>query len=215
MPRATVAAVVLVCVLASACIPRGAPPAPPRRSPPVAMPADPPPPNHGRVVIDTPGTPARVLRITGMGSTHVYVVGASGGAGGTGTYVETMPVCITPCVADLPRGWNRLLVLSPDSRRGGAVDVDVGEQPLVVAGALGERPQLGVWSVAVGTAILGGVMLGGGLEQRERLPGDPTGRALIGVGSIVLAASLYVLIARWPRKQPSTFDQYPMSPFEP
>lgn len=119
----------------------------------MAMPATPPAAGHGRVVLDTPGTPSSVARLTGTSTGTT--------PGGTVLTMDTeKTVCAaTPCVADMKLGSQTLVFTSKaDPTTSENVDVTVGDSPLVVRHVYSELHTSTVNSVGAGL-LLGGVTI--------------------------------------------------------
>jgi hypothetical protein len=142
-----------------------------RARPPVALPAEPPPPGSGRVVLDCVDGPAEVSAVWAGAlqepTHHVLPARAQPFSG---------PVCTTPCIADLPYGRYDLYfsLRSPSITRG---DHD---QISVTTGVRVQRRALGTSTPADGGQRNGGVMLA--------IVGASA--ALTGAGFLALGASM-------------------------
>lgn len=118
VPRQSVAtAGCLILLLGCAGAPRViAPRQPPPRDPPVVpMPAEPVPAGHARVVLDTVDQPMRVTAQAEVGFVP---------PGGRPDTSESGPLCVTPCVADLPAARYRLYFSSLDADDPSTGDTD-------------------------------------------------------------------------------------------
>ena len=137
-PRVVAATLALIATACTVRLP--APPTPARRAPSIAVPADPPGPGEGRIVIETVDAPATVELITGQ---------ALDDTGRT----SVRRLCTTPCVADLPRGEHELVLSVPGTNRTGRVVARIEDRPAVLVAELGERtvhPHL----TSIGTILL-------------------------------------------------------------
>lgn len=205
----------LTAVLCSgACTVRPpAPPAPPARAPAVVLPTEAPVAGHGRVVLDSPGRPARVARVAQTGE-GVAVARDLDGTTTTAVsaFVGLDHLCTTPCVIDLPRGEHLLRFSAVDGGYGGEVYAPVGERPVVVTGALGrKRRRSGTYMTGLLLGIVASsVVIGTGIELSKGA--DPDERdfyvGAFGVSTaLLLGAGALMWFAR-PVDQPGAFTQF-------
>ncbi len=168
---------------------------PPRQAPTEELPRlrlPPPPPEagKGRVALDSMGEDAEV--VWRVDSEVAFGYGAYRNAYG---YAKTtVPVCRTPCVANLPYGTYKLEFTGEDGRIQ-TVDLMVGEEPLVVRVRMGrDDPGPGaITSIGTTLMITGGVLglaAGGVLAEGQDDPLAPGmlvgGLAAFGLGYILL-----------------------------
>jgi len=141
---------VLVPALLVGCVRHLPPPTPPERTlPAIVLPSDPPAPNHGRVVLDSPASPAGVEVI----ESRMEVEGRVG--------VQTRRLCGTPCAADLPLGQHELRFTEENGGQKHVITVDVAATNTAVRVALGKKPgSTFVPGLGIGLAALGGISLG-------------------------------------------------------
>ena len=144
-----------------ACARQMPPPAAPEKVVPV-LDVEPAPPvdGSGRVVLDAQGERARVVEIVGTSS--ATVIGGYGygyGAAATVVSIDTRPVCVTPCVANLPYGSHELVFASQlDANRRSHATVDVGRSTSVFRHAMGGKTtHRGARVTGIVSLVLGGV----------------------------------------------------------
>lgn len=103
---------------------------PPAQKPSPEMPTVPMPTEvavgRGIVVVDTPDGPSTVSKITGHGT-------GTDSEGNTVTVDTERDLCpLTPCATDLRKGPQTVVVRSQDGQDYGAIDITVGDDPVVV-----------------------------------------------------------------------------------
>jgi hypothetical protein len=200
-------------VLATGCgvqqLPAAAPPA---KVVPTDLdvPAEPPAPGTGRVILDTNGEPAKVVEITGAAT-------ASSG-GYSATIVGIRPLCTTPCVVDLPYGSHPLVLHSiSDETHLSETEIDVGARAKVFRHTLGERKDggalrtvgsslltLGVIAVTTG-AIL---WLAGSAGNNGSSSLVSNGQLVTGLGAGGILLSIPFLVAGRPTERPGATTQW-------
>lgn len=216
MQQRSVAALALAALLASAaggCGVEQLPAArPPSRTLPaeVVVPAGPPPPGTGRVILDTDGQPASVVEITGS------TVRAGGAL--TATIASVKPLCTTPCVVDLPYGTHPIVLRSTsDETRQSEAELDVGARAKVFRHTLGERSDGGglrvvgasMLTLGILAVVAGAVMWGAGGASSPRSPSLVTSGEVItagGAGGVLL--SIPFLFMGRPTERPGATTQW-------
>lgn len=173
------------------------------------VPAEPPAPGTGRIILDTNGEHARVVEITGAATA------TSGGY--SATIVGIRPLCTTPCVVDLPYGSHPLVLHSiTDETRQSETEIDVGARAKVFRHTLGERKDggglrtagaslltLGIIAATTGAILwlAGGSNMGGAdLSSKGQL------LTLVGGGGVLL--SIPFLIVGRPTERPGSTTQW-------
>ncbi len=148
-----------------------------------SLPVEPPPPvqDQGQVALEAVGGPARVEVILATEQwSGTYVAGSS---------VRTAPVCVTPCVANLPYGSHELRFQSLKDPSLMSTDVvTVATKPSVF------RYQIGRTETHIGKS-LGGIMLFsfgivGAATGLSLAAADIGGGPMIGVGLLGLGVSV-------------------------
>lgn len=120
---------------------------PPARVLPVdlELPAEPPGPGTGRVILETNGEPATVAEITSVAT----IRGDDADA-----IVVVRPLCTTPCVVDLSFGSHPLVMRSlADETHQSEIELEVGARAKVLRHALGER-RSGGFAQTLGASLL-------------------------------------------------------------
>ena len=174
------------------------PPPPAAVVPDVGAPAEPPPPGVSRVVFDVTDGPTLIQIKTLMGAGVGYV-----------------PLCTTPCVADLPAGQHDLsFQLRRDPGRG---DNDLITVPF---GTSAYRRTLGERSSRVGT-LYSGYVIGSiglmvvwmsGMSTLGSSSSDHAVRDAMLFGAGLMALGLGLTYAGWPTEQPGSVTQFATSP---
>jgi hypothetical protein len=163
-----------------------APARPDRTVPVLAMPPPPANPGQGQVAIesiDGPATVEAVLADERWSGTYV-----------SGTATRTAPVCVAPCVANLPFGQHKLRVVDvANPHLSGTETITVGASPSVY------RVKLGDNSRYMGRAVLGMFLdiYGGttgliGLAMMTSSSSSDIGSGLFVTGAIALGIGLIV-----------------------
>ena len=221
MQQRSVAAFVLTALFASAgwgCGVEQLPAArPPSRTLPaeVVVPADPPAPGSGRVILDTDGEPASVVEITsgGLGMAAMPSNGAL-----TTALVGVRPLCTTPCVVDLPYGSHPIVLRSTsDESRQSETELDVGARAKVFRHTLGERTDGGgvrmigasVLTLGILAVAAGAVMWAASGASSHGSPSLVTGGEAItagGAGGVLL--SIPFLVLGRPTERPGATTQW-------
>jgi hypothetical protein len=185
--RALLLAILLVFVTSSTgCMIKHlpTPPTPERRLPVLATAPPPAVDGMGQVAIDTVDGPARVEAIVAEETWS--------GTYTTGTSTRTVPVCTSPCVANLPYGAVKLSFVDLRDPGHNSTDmITVGAQPSVY------RHQIGDNTRHMGRAVLGMLLdIGGGVTGLVGLGlmagGDSIGTGMAIGGAIALAVGLLV-----------------------
>lgn len=183
---------------APGCLPITLPqaPAPTDKSiPDLPMPPDLPEPPNGRIVVDVQGEPAKVSKVvevpygawTQNGEPSPY------GKYRGGFMKKDEPLCVTPCVLDMPQGAVELSFQSlKDPDRYSTADVVVSSQPTVIRHALGRNEPVN-WKYFSGflMSIFGGMLF-------------TTGGALTGVGLATNASNRDAELQHAPGQQPAS-----------
>jgi hypothetical protein len=223
MQQRSVVAFALTALLGSAGLGCGVEQLPPATPPPrtlpaeVVVPAEPPPPGKGRVILDTDGEPASVAEIT-SGSPPAS----------SDPFVGVKPLCTTPCVVDLPYGSHPIMLRSTsDASRQSETELDVGARAKVFRHTLGERTDGGGTRV-VGASLLtlgilavaaGAVVWGAGAASSHGSPSLVSGgEVLAGAGAGGVVLSIPFLLAGRPTERPGATTQWSlpgMSPVAP
>lgn len=182
---------------------------PTQQMPPVQVPAAPPLPGQGRVVIEATDGPM-----------DVAVAPQQRFTGGTAVPMASGPLCRTPCVADIPFGSYNLYFsgLRSDSGRGDMAPLNVGEGMTVMRRAPGlyRTPPyiqvspilLGLGSIVLFTA--GGVLVGA-------TPDEPTAGSVLIVGGVAMLIGAFVTAQYNAEQQDgtSTIWTQPIAPANP
>jgi hypothetical protein len=178
----------------------------------VVVPADPPAPGTGRVILDTDGERASVVEITSG------ALPAHGALTGNATNVCVKPVCTTPCVVDLPYGSHPIALRSTlDESRQSETELDVGARSKVFRHTLGERSDggglrmVGASMLTLGILALaaGAVMWGTGAASSRPSPTLVTSAEVItagGAGGVML--SIPFLFMGRPTERPGATTEW-------
>jgi hypothetical protein len=216
------------------CVANVEPPAVPERIAPdlTIAPAEPAPPNHGRVFIDAVGEQAKVSDVTE--TTTVATVLPQGGRGNSLQALQQRklrPLCITPCAVDLTQGWHSLVFESVnDGLSTSTADVTVSSRPLAVRHALGrDKPLNGGYLGGVMMIIPGGGFLlsgtlmaiigatasdpGPGVDANGKAKSDPRvllpiGLVVAGIGAALGLGGTLLILNNRPEKQPGSTTQW-------
>lgn len=175
----------------------------------VDVPAEPPAPGTGRVILDTNGEPAKVVEITGSATA------TSGGY--HATIVGIRPLCTTPCVVDLPYGSHPIVMrsVSNETHRS-ETDLDVGARAKVFRHTLGERTDGGglrtvggsLLTIGVIAATTGAILwLASSASSRGSDLGS-TGQLVTGLGAGGILLSIPFLVAGRPTERAGATTQW-------
>ena len=176
----------------------------------VDVPADPPAPGTGRVILETNGEPAKVVEITGTAT-------ASSG-GYSATIVGIRPLCTTPCVIDLPYGSHPLVMRSlSDETHQSETELEVGARAKVFRHTLGERTDGGALRVLGGSLLMLGIIatttgaivwLAGSSASSSGSDLGGTGQVLTGIGAGGILLSIPFLVAGRPTERQGATTQW-------
>ena len=174
------------------------------------VPVDPPLPGTGRVILETDGEPAKVVEITGS---------ATAWSGGYhATIVGVRPLCVTPCVVDLPYGSHPIVLRSvSDATHQSETDLEVGARAKVFRHTLGERKDGGglrtagssLLTLGVLAATTGAVLwLVGSASSSGSSSLASNGQLLTGLGAGGILLSIPFLVAGRPTERPGATTQW-------
>lgn len=193
----------------STCCTRELPPpaVPARVVPTLAVSPPPPEADRGRVGIDVTEGRAKVFILkekaegTGYGPTSLFV-----------NVDDMIPVCATPCVANLPYGNHTLLFRDIDDHDNGEAHIAIGESPSVVRVTMGNQDPgnpvlltIGQMMVTIGATE---ALIGGGLLGTDQDDATKVGAVLLGTGVVLAAAGLYLAFEHRATTQESTYLQW-------
>jgi hypothetical protein len=229
----------MVLVSSALAIGCGARTLPPREAPSKEVAREvvspgPPQEGKGRILFDSPDGPVRVDVVTEANPRSVWIMTESHDIGRyryetwelkPESDVVLIPICQTPCIADLPRG-EHLVRYQTLGRDGGQSDVEhvkVTEEPTVHRRALGRVPSITnellsillqpiLWAPGLtfgGVAVATGVQSAGADGTRaERLQTTSIGFGVS--GAIFLAAG--IVIGQWirPTEQEGATTRFPL-----
>jgi hypothetical protein len=206
-------AIALGGLVAAGCgverLPAARPPA--RVVPPdVDLPADPPAPGTGRVILETDGEPAKVVEITGA---------ATASTGGyTATILGVRPLCTTPCVVDLPYGSHPIVLRSlSDETRQSETELEVGARAKVFRHTLGERNDGGALRTLGGSLLTLGILaattgavmwLAGNASNNGSSSLTASGQLVTGLGAGGVLLSIPFLVAGRPTERPGSTTEW-------
>lgn len=193
-------------LMVAACGPKIYPavPAPEKTMPAVDLASMPPVPNQGQVVLDTADGPATVVEVLATETWSGQYTSAYG--------ERTAPVCITPCIANLPYGPRTLRFSSRvDPERVSTESVVVTSNPTVhrynigrvrthVGGMIGGMTIATLGGISAVTCLITGAVLGNG--------------AVLGVGvasAAVMGGGIYWANASRSEITPGTMTSFPVS----
>lgn len=177
------------------------PPAPAAIVPPVAFPAEPPPPGTGRIVLDV---------VDGPSDVQIKVLQPVGAI--------WSPLCTSPCVVDLPQGPHELnFSLRSDHGHSDTDTVMVPPATSMYRRQLAQRessPALLVGGYAIGytgiTVLLTGLLLAA--FENGLGDGGHVGRNTALVGAAMTAGGGLMFYYGWPTEQPSAVTHVGLSP---
>ena len=224
--RKIVASVVLAAFTSAACGVENLPPpaAPDRIVPRIPVEPGPPDQGEGRVLVDASSGPAQVRIVLNRGVT----VAQMGGYVGTMGTMTTANLCAsTPCAVNLPYGQYELMFQSrTDEERQSSDTVTVGARPSVFRHELGrqEDPRgarqfgataitFGVIGLATGASFLFTSAVtssndSNGASSSTSSTLTTAGIITIGVGAVLTALGIGLLIAGRPKVQPGSSVQW-------
>lgn len=215
------------------------PPAAPAHTVPVVpgLPEDLPAAGNGRLLLatggDEPAMVSRVLEtIEGAGSSPTVQSGGWGASLASDTRSRrTVPLCLTPCAADLPIGAHSLVFTSlRDAQTTSVALVGVSRGSTAVRHELGHEKPFGVpYAVGVMSTLAGaGLLVVGGAALAAGLTAEPTvgasgpesdpkavtafGGVTAGVGLVTLAVGVVMLVANQPAHRPGATTTFPLAP---
>jgi hypothetical protein len=204
---------VAVVIFAAGCGYRDLPPppAPALRFPDVKLPSSPAPEGKVRVVLDADGQRAVVTEVSSWRSSAGEWSGVTSGKLAE-LSAEERPVCIAPCVADLPPGMHVLRFKSTTDERASTIAVQINHQSKVVRHAMGRAKDDSSKVAATGMVIavagitsmlLGALVLGAAEDDDQKEAGVPL---ISGAGAILISVPLF-FIGR-PERQPGSTTEF-------
>ncbi len=205
----------LTLVAVAACTPRELEPprAPPAVAPEIpSLPAEPPPPRHGRVLFATEGEPALVSHVdayekiapryeTSSSGELVLVAGSE--------KVDATPLCVTPCAADLPVGAHRFAFTPTTSKdQKSMATVGVSEGTIAVRHVMEQsRPMGPAWLLGFAGAFFGAPLTLGGVSvvamgtfgdfdrEKDARSMQVLGAVTLGIGAALLTTGVLAMNA--------------------
>ncbi|TAK23845.1 MAG: hypothetical protein EPO40_25130 [Myxococcaceae bacterium] len=202
-----------------------APRAPERVAPTGVVEASAPREGEGQITLDVVGGPARIDLVTERtqpaSGTQVWAVRGRASFTAPGPQITTRPLCVSPCVANLPFGQHELSFTSTDdsSRRSSTGFVTVTPHPAVVRHAMGYQEThaggvvtavllsaFGVAATLAGTALVA-------IDSQPQAHGlGVAGFTTLGVGAALVTSGIIVGVNSRPDSQPGTTVQWVPSP---
>jgi hypothetical protein len=179
--------------------------------------------HEGQVSLDAVNARAQASEIEGTVS---FAAGAYNGMGGmAGGLVESKPLCVTPCVVNLPKGEHQinLSTTDADGNLWSITDtIQVGDQPTAYRAALGvERTHLGAQIAGLTLASIGpSLLLTGGIfyaipghsetaaTPSESSPLRGPGEWMLGIGVVTTVVGIVLLMQGRTEEQSGTGVQW-------
>ncbi|MDB4938716.1 MAG: hypothetical protein JWP87_5688 [Labilithrix sp.] len=178
----------------------------------VDVPPDPPAPGTGRVILETDGEPAKVVEITGTATAWT--------GGYRATVIGLRPLCVTPCVVDLPYGSHPIVLRSmSDETHQSETEIEVGARAKVFRHTLGERKDGGALRTVGGSLLTLGILaaatgavmwLAGNASSSGSSSLTANGQLVTGLGAGGVLLSIPFLVAGRPTERPGSTTQWNM-----
>jgi hypothetical protein len=209
-----------------------APPVPEQIVPAKAVavvPSEPPAANSGRVILDAVNEQAKVYDVTEVTTRSMPTYRRKGYPAVPMEETKMRPLCITPCVVDIPQGWHTLVFASQtDETKTSSADITVPAQPIAVRHALGREKPISSGYVGgavmllpgAGFTLMGGVATAIGATARQpetdssgKTKSDPKtfltlGIVLLGVGAALGITGGILMANNRPEKQAGSTTQW-------